>query len=398
MRFPFSFQNASPTVPTVDELLHLIITGQSNAIGAEATPLLSDAVINSRCLMFNGGPFPGGEAGSLASFEPLVARVDSNLLGETIGYAIARYLSARLLSANILITHVGVNGARYSQLKKGTTPFTNSLAQVAAAKALADVAGLSYRLLAVCAVHGETDEQFQDLSYQAELLEWQTDYETDAQVISGQAEAIPLFACQQAGYAASQYAAGGELTTLGGSTMINLFRAHAADPAQVVLVTPRYFLDHIDGLHLSAYSQSWLGQIYGRAIHRELFGSGFQPILPLTALLTADQIVLTFAVPVAPLRWDFTQQLYQANYGFSFFDESASAAIESVAITDDAEITITLDGVPSGANPQIRYATIGDPDWPKFIGGRGNLADSDSTLTDFGTPLKSFCPVFALDL
>jgi hypothetical protein len=392
---------SGPTPPPFDNtILHVIITGQSNGRGT--LPILTTVNADPRLLMFNGGIAPQDTPANLTSFVPLVES-DAGLVvpypypgGETMCSSLGKFL-IQFTSSRILFTQSVLNGGQYTLIKKGTQTYANIIAQVQAAKDLADEMGLIYRVLAVCAVHGEADQQFGNTNYKANVEEWQVDFDTDIKTITGQEDDVFLFACQQAGSAPD---AGDSLNFTAASAIL-LEQANQDNSGSIIIPWPRYSTDHPDGLHLTAWGQRLMGEFYGKAIKASALNSiQYRPLSVDTANLVGDTITLTFHVPTPPLQFDLESVVFQPNYGFSYVDDDDSVEIASVVITGPDEVTITLTGTPTGANPEVRYAclTYLTSLSPKFGKGKGNLCDSDSTASNYGFDLKNFCTNFRRSL
>jgi hypothetical protein len=101
-------------------------------------------------------------------------------------------------SHDLLVSQHGIGGQPYSALKKGGTTacYANGIAQAKAGHDLAIAAGKSYVIRAVTNVHGESDHIALNTAYEANLLEWQADYEADAKALTGQAEGVPMLHSQ----------------------------------------------------------------------------------------------------------------------------------------------------------------------------------------------------------
>jgi hypothetical protein len=218
----------------------------------------------------------------------------------------------------------------------------------------------AFRVPAVVAVHGETDGL--SVTYQADIEQWQTDYETDIKAITGQTGIIPMFH--------SQWSAWGT-TTLSPYAML---AAHVANPTKHILVCPKYFLPYSDGIHLTNVGYRLLGAYYGKALHAVMSGAGFTPLRPVSAVRTGDVIVLTVAGRVGSLVLDTTAVTNPGNFGF---EVTGGGSISAVAIVGNTlEITVT------GTITRLRYAYTGNgtPNTGgPTTGPRGCLRDSDTT-------------------
>ncbi|MFP6685386.1 MAG: hypothetical protein VB934_11760 [Polyangiaceae bacterium] len=115
---------------------------------------------------------------------------------------------------------------------------------------------------------------------------------------------------------------------------------------------------------------------------------------PLSISRNATVITVSFAVPAPPLVLDTTLVTDPGNFGFEYVDDSrAPPAIVDVAITAPTVVTVTLASVPTGANQRLRYAYTGVDGAPSgpLTGPRGNLRDSDATVSAHGYDLSNWC-------
>jgi hypothetical protein len=79
------------------------------------------------------------------------------------------------------------------------------------------------------------------------------------------------------------------------------------------------------------------------------------PLRMVSAVLGGTTIVVTFERPADPIVADTDWVKAIGNLGFSFTDDDTSATVSSAAITGPEEVTLTLSGAPTGANPVVRY-------------------------------------------
>ncbi|MFC1452097.1 hypothetical protein ACFLSJ_01980 [Verrucomicrobiota bacterium] len=361
-------------------LRHILGTGQSLSVGWNGPPPLSTNQPFAN-LMLSGV----GQTGT--NLVPLVE--DRNLHGsrvETISSALGNTLTALSPRTNVtsIVTRCGEGGIAYAGLKKGTVWYAKGLDQVRKARAAAVSLPGEYRFSAVTVVHGESDHLAGNGPlYEGFLMEWQQDYEQDIQALTGQTERMPMFLCQMSSH--TRY---GSATSLIPAAQLS---ACERSPRHY-LVCPKYFLPYSDGVHLNATGYRWLGEYYGKALKRVLVdGQQWEPLKPVRILQTGTNILVDFHVPAPPLVFDTNSVLFKQNYGFEYSDASGSAAIADVSLLDADSILITLERVPTGAQPRLRYAHTGDEDspagWDESGSARGNLRDSDATPSLYGSTL-----------
>lgn len=383
------------------DINHVLGTGQSLSVGSRGSPPLTLTQPYAN-LTFVTGVMSGGTG--LTSFIPLV---EGDLLGatpvETLSSSFANLVTktarevvlvgqpAGKTSHDLLVSAHGVGGTRYLGLKKGTAPYANGMAQVTAGRDLALAAGKTYVVRAVTNVHGESDHVNKNPAYDADLLEWQADYEADVKAVTGQAEGVPMFQTQISSW--TRY------STATSAIPSAQLAAHEAAPGKVVLVGPKYHLAYsTDGVHLTNEGYRHMGEDYAKAYRRVILeGKAWEPVRPKTITRAGAVITVKMHVPAPPLVIDTTRVSDPGHYGFEYTDDSgAPPAIASVAVTGPDTVVVTLASAPTGGNARLRYAytgTIGSLAGPT-TGPRGNLRDSDATPSPGGYDLFNWCVHF----
>ncbi len=384
--------------------VHFIVTGQSNAKGSTGYPLIPH-VGSPVGRMFNGGVYPRAVGANLLSFVPLVEGTPvsefppGSDLGETPATGCAQALKAAFPIHTCLFSNVGGAGAFLNQINKGTTPYSDSIAQITAAKAISNILGVSYRVGGIILVHGETDEQFATSTYGALLTAFQADYDTDIKAITGQSEMVRVFFTQQGGYHLDQY---NNTPTNANSSNIQMYNAWRANPNKIVMVGNRNWYDSTDGLHHTASGFHWMGEVFGAVISKVAFeGVAWETIYPLSAVLTGSQIVVNFQVPAPPLKANYVLMPYQKNMGFFFQDDAGpSVTVTDAVITGPSQVTLQLSGTPSGSTRRLKYGckrSFTFVSLPKFNGG-GNLCDSTDWVLPSGRAGVNFAPQFNIPI
>jgi len=388
------------------DLNHVLSTGQSLSVGVAGSPPLSTVQPFSN-VMFGSGVM--SETSGLDRFVPLVEGDTVEDQGaskavETMSSAMAN-LVTRIAQTevfvdrpedqrahDVLVSVHGVSGARYAQIKKGTAAYAQGMAQVAAARDLAKAAGKSYVVRAITTVHGETDHVMGTASYEANLLEWQADYEADIATATGQPRPIPLLETQMSSW-----------TVLGSTTSTipaAQLAAHVASAGKVVLVGPKYHLAYApDGLHLSNVGYRHMGEDYAKVYRRIVFeGKRWEPVRPRSISRTGASVTMMFHVPSPPLVIDTKLVSDPGNRGFEYVDGTGSPpSIVNVEVTAPETVVVTLSAPPKVANGRIRYAYRGgkvNVSAGPTTGPRGNLRDSDGTVSRSGNPLYNWCVHF----
>ena len=376
---------------------HVLSTGQSLAVGVAGVPVTSTEQPFEN-VMFATGVMAGGE--ELTSLVPLVEGdfiPGSKARVETMSSGFANLVSGLARAAggrhDLLVSVHGSGAKTYAQLKLGTRPFTTGLAQVTAAKALADAANEDLVVRAVTTVHGESDHAEKSTRYLEDLLQWQADYEREVGAITHQKEPVPLFQTQMSSW--TKMMGGTETSTIPAAQLA----AHVSSHGKVVLVGPKYHLPYSkDGVHLTGPGYRRMGEDYGKAYHRLVVEKQpWEPLRPLTATREGRVVTLKLLVPVPPLVLDTTLVTDPGNFGFEIADASPSTPrIERVEIAGPDTVTVTLSAAPTGQDLRLRYAwtgTRGARSGPTS-GARGNLRDSDPTRGRSGDPLFDWCVHF----
>lgn len=358
------------------DLNYIVSTGQSLSIGYNGYGTLTTAQP-----YFNLG-FSGG------SFVPLVESTSTNF--ETKSSAMANTITS-LDTGNdyqTLVTRHGVSGAAYTDLKKDSANYNSSISTITSAKTAADNVSKTLKVIAVTAVHGEADHVAGNGdSYEDYLDEWQSDYETDIQAITGQTSDIPLFTDQMGSFTGY-----GETTS---SVPIAQLSA-SENNSKIYLVGPKYFLNYSDTAHLKNASYRWLGEYYGKVIKKVIVdGDDWTPLSPNTIVRNGSSIYAKLNVPETPIVIDTTGVSERTNYGFEFAEDNGTGTdISSVEILNSKTVKITLDSEPSGTNQRLRYAYTGTADsWPgaqQSGSAAGNIRDSDSTIPLYASNLYNW--------
>ncbi len=366
-----TLSSATSQVATINYLNQILSTGQSLSVGVAASPALSTTQPYSNKMLTGGS----GGMGAGGSFTALI---ESSV--ETMSSAIANSLTFNDTGNDLdtVMSLHGVSGYTYSQLKKGTGPYTNAMNQVTNAKSAALSLGRVSRVMGVTNIHGETDN-FNNVSgatYQGYLEEWQNDYDTDVKAITGQSNEVYMFIDQMSSFMSS-YANDA-------TSEIPIYQLYAAEdnPDEIVLVAPKYFFSYSDRHHLTAASSRWLGEYHAKVIKKVAIDhETWRPLSPDTVTRTGNVILADFHVPAGQLAFDTTLVSARTNYGFEYYDSTSSATISSVELVDTDTVRVTLSGTPTGNNQRLRYAYTGVPGTNTGAqnagSAAGNLRDTD---------------------
>jgi hypothetical protein len=388
-----SVPSAAPTAMFLHhDINHILSTGQSLSVGVAGWPVLSKTQ-PYRNLMFSSGVIAGRT--HLSELVPLVEGGQDDV--ETMSSALANLVTrfSEVVRAepdgarhDLLVSVHGVSGTPYAGLKKGTDAYATGIAQARAAMSLAKAMGKSYVVRAVTNVHGESDHTGGNRAYENDLARWQADYETDVKAITSQSEPIPMLQTQMSSW--TQY---GQATSIIPAAQL---AAHVASNGKVVLVGPKYHVAYAaDGVHLTNEGYRHMGEDYAKVYRRVVLERGrWEPLRPSSVARSGAVITVKFHVPVPPIAFDEKLVKNPGNLGFEVEQTGApTPAIASIAIAGPDTVTITLAAEPAGAALRLRYAFTGAPGAPAgaATGARGNLRDSDATVSGSGHALYNWC-------
>jgi hypothetical protein len=370
--------NAIGPITAANYLYHILSTGQSLSLGYAGSPVLSTTQPYSNKMLSGTDSSPG------TNLIPLV-----EVSNESPAAAMGNGITFQNGVATVVTRH-GVGGTPYAGLKKGTAPYTNGMQQMVNVRNAATLLGETSQVMGITTVHGETDSTSgtSAVTYEADLVEWQHDYETDIKAINGQVGTIPLFMDQMDSY-----------TTYGHTTSVipqGQLAASEDYPGKIILVGPKYFLNYSGtGPHLTNTSYRLLGEYYAKVMKKVFFDKvSWRPLSPDTIQILGNEIYAKFHVPEGVLTLDTTLVKENTNYGFEYYDTTSSATISSVSIINSDTVKITLSNAPSGGNQRLRYAYTGVANAAAGAQSdgspRGNLRDTDSTVSLSGNNLYNW--------
>lgn len=292
--------------------------------------------------------------------------------GETIASGWGQAVEANLPNHRLLFAFSGQSSSLYSRLKKGGASgrFELGVAQLKAAKALADNSKKLFTPRCVAVVHGEADS-FENPNYYNSLLEWQSDYSAAA------GTNVPFLLCQMCGW-----------HSVGSSSVANpihpvpqqQWQIAIDNPTKFICVGPKYALEFLpDGLHMSAQGTKNLGKYFEKAYRALVSGQAFRPLYPTAVTKAGTTVTATFNVPTGMLAFDTTAVTDPGNRGFEILDASNTKLTISSVTLNPANNQVVI-AVASGVPARLRYAWTGTPGQPAgpTAGARGNLRDSDS--------------------
>ncbi|HET9018219.1 MAG TPA: hypothetical protein VFN46_01470 [Acetobacteraceae bacterium] len=316
------------------------------------------------------------DAAAVAALPPGSISMGETVLEGAVNFWRRRQIEGGALPGRqrLLASSCGVGGRTLEALSKGASPelFRRLRDCVRLARATAAAEGASYGIAAVLFLQGESNSWGLDggtadrAAYKALLHMFRRDALADlATGIAGQAAAPAMFLYQTGGTYASE--------------SLSIAQAQldfTLETQDCFLVAPHYAVTGKGG-HLDANGYRWLGQQFGKVMHRVLtLGEDWRPLHPLRAEMKGQEVRVTFHVPVPPLSWGRPICGYgfadpQAG-GFSVLDEAGSVPVTKVALDGPDRVRIVLGRETAGA-VTLRYAD-------QAHGGRGALHDSDATV------------------
>lgn len=380
--------------------------GQSLSVGFEGWPALSTAPRFTGNLMLgqsvHSNEFPGAGTWSPmidGDFRPLVATVrggtgslldaaaqaaltpgDANN-GETplegaMAYLRRGFLDAVSLSEDATRQFVaavcGVGGTSIAELSKGASPelYQRVLQCAAAVKAKADALSGTFGIPAVLWLQGEQDytDGTSKAAYKALLVQLVADIRADVQVaIAGQDRPFVFVTYQTGG----SYASDANALAVA-QAQLEL----SQEQPNWYLAAPTYPVTDKGG-HLDPNGYRWLGQQFGKVLHKVLvLNHGWRPLSPIQATRRGREILLDMHVPEPPLVWDMpyvvTTLTDYAAKGFALRDGDGALAITSVELVAETMVRIVAARDVVG-EAFVRYAG------KATFNGNGCLRDSDPT-------------------
>ena len=390
---------------------HVIAYGQSLSSGWEGWPALS-VTTRHDSLMIGGSVNGTDESGAnwvpagAAEFRPLAATVmtraptgevlgeaevaalepGSVALGETVLEGALDFWRGRQLAlrstrggddfaGRFVASSCGVGGRSIEQLSLGATPslFERPRMAALAGKRLADAASGSYGVAALLLLQGEnnsvgtagTEDRAEFVRLSATL---QADF--NREIVAG-------IAMQDRSPAVFTHQVSGIYVRDANAMSIPMAQLDCAyGLPNWFLAAPSYPVTEKGG-HLDPNGYRWLGQQFGKVMHKVLdLGEGWKPLHPLHATWRGTQVLVDFHVPHPPLLFSpcyvRTKATSFVDGGFSVTDADGRIGVVAAAVVADVCVLLVLERAP-GANPALWYGGQAGH------GGYGNLRDSDPT-------------------
>lgn len=374
-------------------LWHFGGAGQSLRLGTNSVPRLTTGAVHPGFnLMFSAGSQAGAQGvvlngATLTAFSNFLETTSESPAPGCLNRFQTRNLALLGSNMRILYSNHADGGTTYAQIKKGTQPYANGLTEITRAVSVAAGLGWNYIYPATLMTHGETDQNVgtSAATYEANMKEFLTDIAADVQGITGQAYVPYLFI--------SQTSCNTFYNDVAPTIALGQLAA-ALTEERIVMVCPKYFLNYVDGLHLTNVSSRMLGEYDCKAMEQTLFGKGkWLPLYPISAVQDAGSVTVTFHVPAGVLAFDDVSVSDPGNYGFE---------LSGATITGTPTIAGNTVVIPkSGTATAVQYAYTGVPGNPSgpTTGSRGCLRDTDPAISQFNAaPLYNWCVHFSLSI
>jgi PKD repeat protein len=369
-----------PGEENMPHYFNILSTGQSLAMGFLSEPPISTTQPYHNLMLTSS------VTGTSAPLIPLIETVVTAGTVETISSGMANSLYAYdSLLRPIVVSQRGANGGPYSKIQKGGEYGVYEVCMAQAATIKSEIESSSYHgiynPLGVTVIHGETDYSSAKASeYEGYLVDWQSDFEGDLNILNGSSDTIPLYINQMnSGWT-------GELA-------VAQLSAHIDHPGKIILVEPKYQYHYrSDLLHIDTPThEKHMGEMFAKVMKKVVLeGQTWDPLRP-SSVIRADNVVrVNYHIPVGSLAIDTTTVAQRPNYGFEFTQTGGNAVtISSVELEDNnTRVKITLSDTPTGTNQHIRYAWScynGVDTWCAQAGEStsvgGNIRDTDSSVS-----------------
>jgi hypothetical protein len=289
---------------------------------------------------------------------------------------------------DVVVTRDGHPSTKYVDIAKGTTFYSDSVANAQLLPAAAAAAGKTYKYSAIMCILGENDPAtVNGATYALDMRQLQADYSAD---INGGVK-LPMFIHQFDGWNQGTHQMATPLTDFDGTPnpAQGQWWAMRDNPASIFLVCPLYpfWGGYADGIHLLNSNYRKMGELFGKWMKYVLVdGAPFSGLPPRAFSISGATVTAQFWLrPGRSLVIDTTIVPSQgAGRGFEVYDATAGSnlTISSVSVSGDTA-TITLSGAPTaGHSLRLRYAytaTLGAGGGTAGCGA-GNLRNDDPTV------------------
>lgn len=385
-------------------ITHFLFYGQSNSVWGGYPPTYDGAITASpiaskRALMFNMALYPNWnhDPETWASSDLQAAAINPANMTYFVDAALspewqvedhAWGFSEKFVAASpqlVLLSGHGVGGYGYNLLRKGTQPYENLLAAVAAGVNNARSIGQAYQIGGLMFFHGEGD--FASTTYADDIRQLIADLNADVGLLTTSRSDLALYMTQVANW-----------TAIGITTAQSpLEQLEVHETGDAILVTPTYHVRHNAGagtaetpgpggqlIHIPAHGIRMIGEKFAEAV---LAGS-WSPLRPTAITAAGTTITVSFTGRIGNLQLNVYNAttnpnavVNPGNYGFELFN-AGGVTITGVALAGgNTQVAITTSAaVPAGAELAYAYTGVAGNEGGPLTGPRGCLCDSDTTV------------------
>ena len=309
-------------------------------------------------------------------------------------------LTDNAFSYTLLGTAPGMGSKTLAQLAKGTDYYTRLIAQVQRAHEIATGMGKRLVVQAFSWVQGALGSGLKG-TYAENLEKLRLDIETDVRAITGQTENVKCITWQSFIYNNS----------LRAEQVYNQYVGAAETYPHIICAGATYHLDNVraGNLHFKNESQDWLGAYFGIAYKRTVLdGEKFEPLKPIGANISGNELYVKFHVPYGQLVFDGAYFADAANdvqnEGFRLCAASgAEKSITDVSIVSSDTVKIVCAEEVMDTDRLI-YGDISTDPYQWVNNNRGHLRDTQGDYIQYKSgnvddthsvlPLHNWCVLF----
>lgn len=384
------------------------VYGQSLALGEEAVRITdfdslrenSNGRIMTERLDYEFGYF------DYSDIRVLARRVlhKHNKSFELSAYGMAESLVSHLGEDTVICTFPGGQGLTdIRRMSKGTTPYYRFMKNIVRAYKEAKRRGWDFYVPAICWMQGESDiADYPNTDYKSLLKQFSIDINADIKELTGQGLDVKIICYQTStltkGYKYKENDFNG-LEIFPSNAQMELVR----DDSFFWASGPTYPYSYVnENLHIDAVSQKRHGYLTAESVLGIIrHGEKQMGVVPLSAKVNGNNIVVVLNVPSPPLVIDTVLVAAAPHYGFSVINKNNEDVALDVQVRDDSIVVVCNQ---SPINCKIRYGTNGQfMRSGNRIGPRGNLRDSHGegdyvTIQGVNYPLYHWCYMFEIVL
>lgn len=370
--------------PPAASLVHVGGLGQSTIIGGAAPAITLTQPFSN--LMFDAVVNPV----TLTAFNPLVSAGTGGTSGETIfpGWT-AAYNAKRATPVPMLATVEGTGGSPIVSSVKGQAHYTNLMAEITAAIALAKTRGDNYLYLGTAFYQGQGDDALmvaQGTAYATEYAYYlgalqglANDLNNDIRLLTGQTYQVVFYVQQISTWVSTTFP----------MAALAHYQAMKNMPGLLTIVGPAYQITYAvgsTGEHPDAYSYRRLGEYFAKATdYVTRTGKVWKPVYPTSVKKFGTLgVIVRMNQPNGYTLTIDTVNVTDPNgqKGFELLDDSGAIAISSVTQIGDADFHLVAARAIT-TNPVLNYACTvalnasGGP----ITGPRGCIRNTDPSVS-----------------